>query len=158
MSNNNNQIQELLTQIEELKFHNAQLKFLCGNAVEQKRQPSPTAVPAARPPIVMSVAGDYVSVFEDDDNMVPHVEEPDEDDIEITSLNVYWETSFAKEKAKAPTKYNKARYTASCRACQCGGKTSTINSFALRHEKTRAHQVYLMEQAYACSAYVSERW
>lgn len=154
MSNNtNNQIQELQFQIELLKFQNAQLKFLCGNVVEQ-----PVPLATARPPIVMSVAGDYVSVFEDDDNMVPHVEEPDEDDIEITSLNVYWATSFAKEKAKATTKYNKARYTASCRACPCGGKTSTINSFALRHEKTRAHQVYLMEQAYASSAYVSEGW
>ncbi len=176
-SNNNNQIQEvldlnqelithiegLLTQIEELKFQaeelkfqNAQLKFLCSNAFEPKSKAAPAtcALANARPPIVMSVAGDYVSVFEDDDNLVPHVEEHEDeygDDEKSTSLNVYWETSFAK--AKAPTKYNKARYTSSCRACPCGGKTSSMNSFALRHEGTRKHQVYLMEQAYA-----SEGW
>jgi hypothetical protein len=169
-SNNNNQIQEvldlnrelithidgLLTQIEELKFQNAQLKLLCGNAVKQPSPAAPAtcALANARPPIVMSVAGDYVSVFEDDDNLVPHVEEPEDedgDDEKTTSLNVYWETSFAK--AKPPTKYNKARYTSSCRACPCGGKTSSMNSFALRHEGTHKHQVYMMEQAYA-----SEGW
>ena len=165
MSNsNNNQIQELLSQIEELKFQNAQLKFLCGNAFEPKSKAAPIALANAsanaRPPIVMSVAGDYVSVFEDDDNLVPHVEESDEDgdNFESTSLNVYWATSFAKEKVKVLTKYNKARYTSSCRACPCGGKTSSMNSFALRHEGTRKHQVYMMEQAYASAEYVSEGW
>lgn len=180
-NNNNNQIQEILDlnqeliahieelkfQAEELKFQNAQLKFLCGNAFEPKSKSKAAPAPAApatcalanaRPPIVMSVAGDYVSVFEDDDNIVPHVEEPDGDDFESTSLNVYWATSFAKEKVKPPTKYNKERYTSSCRACPCGGKTSSINSFALRHEGTHKHQVYMMEQAYASTEYVSEGW
>jgi len=176
-SNNNNQIQEvldlnqeliahvegLLTQVEELKFQNAQLKPLCGNAVEPKAKAKAKASANARPPIVMSVAGDYVSVFEGDDNLVPHVEEPDEygddlDKITSTSLNVYWATSFAKEKAKPLTKYNKERYTSSCRACPCGGKTSSMNSFALRHEGTYKHQVYMMEQAYSSAQYVSEGW
>jgi hypothetical protein len=157
------QIEDLKFQIEEHKFQNSQLKLLYGNAVQQKKQPvavaETVAVAVARPPIVMSVAGDHVSVFEDDSNIVPHVEEPEDDDVEITALNVYWATSFTKEKAKKPpTKYNKARYTASCRACQCGGKTSTINSHALRHENSRKHQIYLLEQAYACSDYVSEEY
>lgn len=151
---NNNTIQELQTQIEELKFQNAQLKLLYGNAVEQKRHTSALVAKTTRPPIVMSVAGDYVSVFEDDSNIVPHVEEPDEDDIDITALNVYWATSFAK--AKAPVKYNRTRYESSRRVCQCGGKTSTINSYAMRHENTRLHQVYLLEQAYSSAEYVSE--
>lgn len=156
---------DLQTQIEDLKFQIAQLKLLYGNAIEQKRQKKQSvsvsvAETVARPPIVMSVAGDHVSVFEDDSNIVPHVEEPEDDeDVEITALNVYWATSFTKEKAKKPrTKYNKARYTASCRACQCGGKTSTINSHAMRHENSRKHQIYLLEQAYASSEYVGEEY
>jgi hypothetical protein len=172
MSNNlildlQTQIEEHKFQIEELKFQNSQLKLLYGNAVEQQHRSVAVAnaktvanaETVVRPPIVMSVAGDYVSVFEDDSNIVPHVEEPDEDDVESTSLNVYWATSFIKEKAKRPrTKYNKARYTASCRACQCGGKTSTINSHAMRHENSRKHQIYLLEQAYASSEYVGEEY
>ena len=161
------QIEDLKFQIEDLKFQNSQLKLLYGNAVEQKKQKKqPVAVAVAetvvRPPIVMSVAGDHVSVFEDDSNIVPHVEEPDDNDVDFeksTSLNVYWATSFTKENAKKPsTKYNKARYTASCRACQCGGKTSTINSHATRHENSRKHQIYLLEQAYASSEYVGEEY
>jgi hypothetical protein len=153
---------DLQTQIEDLKFQIAQLKLLYGNAVQKKQSVSvaeTVAETVARPPIVMSVAGDHVSVFEDDSNIVPHVEEPEDDeDVEITALNVYWATSFAKEKAKTPTKYNKARYAASCRACQCGGKTSTINSHAMRHENSRKHQIYLLEQAYASSEYVGEEY
>lgn len=158
---------DLQTQIEDLKFQIAQLKLLYGNAVQKKQSVSvaetvANAETAVRPPIVMSVAGDHVSVFEDDSNIVPHVEEPDDNDVDFeksTSLNVYWATSFAKENAKKPsTKYNKARYTASCRACQCGGKTSTINSHATRHENSRKHQIYLLEQAYASSEYVGEEY
>lgn len=110
---------------------------------------------------VITVSGSEASVFEDYESvLVPHVEEPDADDeLAIDTIHIkrypasvvsYDDEVFEEEEdvfqdasAKAPTTYNKARYESACRQCLCGGKTSSIKSFAKRHEASKHHQKYL---------------
>lgn len=49
-------------------------------------------------------------------------------------------------KKNVTNKYNKARYAKCAYICACGGKTSTIKSFAVSHENTSAHLVFLAKQ------------
>jgi len=109
---------------------------------------------------VISASGSDVSVFDDDESVLAP---KNGDSIKVKRYtfselpaSVYSFDEEEKEKeeeeeedvfqdasAKAPTTYNKARYESACRQCLCGGKTSSIKSFAKRHEATKYHQKYL---------------
>jgi hypothetical protein len=109
---------------------------------------------------VISVSGSDVSVFDDDESVLaPN----DDESIRVTrhsyvelpvsgSSHFYDEAEevdeeeddvFQDASAKAPSKYNKARYESASRTCLCGGRTSSIKSRAKIHESSAFHQKYL---------------
>jgi hypothetical protein len=110
---------------------------------------------------VISASGSDVSVFDDDESVLApngdsikvkrytfselpaSVYSFDEEEEEKEEEEEEEEDVFQDASAKAPTTYNKARYESACRQCLCGGKTSSIKSFAKRHEATKYHQKYL---------------
>ena len=106
---------------------------------------------------VISVSGSDASVFDDDESVLAaddgesvqvkrhsYSELP----VSISSFVVKEEEEeevFQDASAKAPTKYNKARYESASRACFCGGRTSSIKSRAKIHDNSVNHQKYLTE-------------
>ena len=111
---------------------------------------------------VISASGSDVSVFDDDESVLApkngdsikvkrytfselpaSVYSFDKEEEEKEEEEEEEEDVFQDASAKAPKTYNKARYESACRQCLCGGKTSSIKSFAKRHEATQYHQKYL---------------
>lgn len=107
---------------------------------------------------VISVSGSEASVFDDDESvLVPNSEEfirikwhrynelPEAAPMPTASYEEEEvEDVFEDAATKAPSKYNKARYEKSLQICSCGHKTSSIKSFAKRHEQTKRHQAFLL--------------
>ena len=109
---------------------------------------------------VVSVSGSDVSVF-DDDTSVLAIDDGEsiqvkrhtfsELPVSVSSRGYFcYEVAdeeeddvFQDASAKAPTKYNKARYECASRTCLCGGRTSSIKSRAKIHESSAFHQKYL---------------
>jgi hypothetical protein len=112
---------------------------------------------------VVSVSGSDVSVF-DDDMSVLAIDDGEsiqvkrhtfsELPVAVSSHGYFYDEVhevadeeeddvFQDASAKAPTKYNKARYESASRTCLCGGRTSSIKSRAKIHESSAFHQKYL---------------
>ncbi len=106
---------------------------------------------------VISVSGSEASVFDNDESVLaPNDDEfirvkrytqselPESSSVQSNSYDEEEEEEvFQDASAKAPTKYNKARYESASRECLCGGRTSSIKSRAKIHENSVNHQKYL---------------
>jgi len=110
---------------------------------------------------VITISGSDASVFDDDESVLAmndgesiQVKRHTFSELPASSIQAasYDEAEdvvdeeeevFQDASAKAPRKYNKARYESASRECLCGGRTSSIKSRAKIHESSLYHQKYL---------------